>query len=266
MVVASVPFLANIAQSACRTVRDQQLGQVHHDRARGRSGSRPASACAAAAASTGRVLVAEHDRPVAAHQVDVLVAVHVPDPGAAAAAHELRVGGGQRPADWCPYIPPGITARRAPAAAGPRSAPSFPGCSSVMSSSSALIAARLRHGAPACGLAARGRGSPGPGRGSRSRRPSQGRWRRASRRRCRARPRRRGAAPSSSPASMPGGEAVTAAGGVHDVDRDRRQRPRACRRSGLATRQPSAPQGHGHAAGARGPGRPRWPRAGRRGR
>ena len=40
-----------------------------------------------------RVPVAEHDRAVAAHQVDVLVPVHVPDPRPAAAPHELRVGG-----------------------------------------------------------------------------------------------------------------------------------------------------------------------------
>ena len=51
MVVASVPFLANIAQSACRTVAHQQLGEVHHDRA-GPFWQSPSAACAAAASST----------------------------------------------------------------------------------------------------------------------------------------------------------------------------------------------------------------------
>ena len=44
-----------------------------------------------------RVVVPEHDRAVRAHQVDVLVAVDVPDPGPPAAAHELRVLRRQRP-------------------------------------------------------------------------------------------------------------------------------------------------------------------------
>ena len=81
IVVASVPFLANIAQSAWRTVAHQQLGQVDHDRAR------PVLAVAQGGLRRGgglhrRVLVAEHDRAVTAHQVDVLVAVDVPDPRA----------------------------------------------------------------------------------------------------------------------------------------------------------------------------------------
>ena len=72
--------------------RHQQLGQVHHDRA-GRVHAVADPGLRSGRRLHRRVLVAEHDRAVAAHQVDVLVAVHVPDPRAAAAPHELRVAG-----------------------------------------------------------------------------------------------------------------------------------------------------------------------------
>src|SRR5688500_11328850 len=45
----------------------------------------------------GRVAVAEHDRAVAAHEVDVLVAVDVADAAAVALGHELREGRRQGP-------------------------------------------------------------------------------------------------------------------------------------------------------------------------
>src|SRR5207244_13004207 len=41
-----------------------------------------------------RVIVAEHDRAVGAHEVQVLVAVDVPDARALAAREEVRVGAG----------------------------------------------------------------------------------------------------------------------------------------------------------------------------
>ena len=70
----------------------EEFGQVHHDRAR------RVHAVAGFGLGPGRglhfrVLVAKDDRAVAAHQVDVLVPVRVPDPRATAAPHELRVGG-----------------------------------------------------------------------------------------------------------------------------------------------------------------------------
>ncbi len=40
--------------------------------------------------------MAEHDGTVAAHQVHVLVAIHVEDPRTEAGPHELRVSGRQR--------------------------------------------------------------------------------------------------------------------------------------------------------------------------
>ena len=101
IVVASVPFLANMAQSACRDSAHKQLGQLDHDRAG------PVLAVGQLGLGGGRrlhrrVLVPEHDRAVAAHQVHVLVAVHIPDPRAPALAHELRVLRRQRASGLMP--------------------------------------------------------------------------------------------------------------------------------------------------------------------
>ena len=84
----------------------EQLGEVHHDRARGVLAVGERGLRGHGLLHPG-VLVAEHDRPVAAHQVDVLVPVHVPDPRAAPAAHELRVGGGKQRGRLVPVHPAG---------------------------------------------------------------------------------------------------------------------------------------------------------------
>ena len=206
MVVASVPFLANIAQSACRTVCHQQLGQVHHDRAG------PVLAVAERGLRRrgrlhGRMLVAEHDRAVAAHQVDVLVPVHVPDPRPAAAAHELRVGGRQGRGRLVPV--------HAARDHGPRALAQIPVSVSRVHVMRSLIRpatagwARARKSStwpksldPGVGAQAggdqRAAGDAEPGRVAG----------------CRA---------EQQPGEQAGGEAVAAAGGVHHVDRDRGQ-------------------------------------------
>ena len=88
-VVASVPFLQNMAQSACGTWSTKRLGQLDHERGRavqdvadrGLLGGRLVDL---------RVPVAEQVGTPRAHEVDVLVAVDVPDPTALAALEELR--------------------------------------------------------------------------------------------------------------------------------------------------------------------------------
>ena len=89
MVVASVPFLAKIAQSAWSTRFDELLRQLDHD------GARSVLAVGQRGLSGGSgldrgVAVAEDDRSVAAHQIDVLVAVDVPHVATLASGHELR--------------------------------------------------------------------------------------------------------------------------------------------------------------------------------
>ena len=144
------------------------------------------------------MLVAEHDRPVAAHQVDVLVPVHVPDPGAAAAAHELRVRGGSGPR-WCPYIPPGITARHARRSCSSQRAGAcghviaLPVIRAYVGSARLATRPRLRAGQEVQDLAE----VLDPG----VRAQAGGHQRAAGR--CPARPRPRGSQPSSSPASIP---------------------------------------------------------------
>src|SRR5690606_38777293 len=73
---------------------DQQLGQLHHDRA----------GAVEAVAERGlprrrlldpRVAVAQHDRPPAAHEVDVRATVGVPLPASFGTFEELGVAGGE---------------------------------------------------------------------------------------------------------------------------------------------------------------------------
>ena len=76
----------------------QQFGEIDHDR------PRPVLAVSQRSLRPRglldlRVLVPEHHRPVAAHQVDIAVAVDIPDPRAPAVSHELRIFGGQGLAD-----------------------------------------------------------------------------------------------------------------------------------------------------------------------
>ena len=179
-----------------------------------------------------RVPVAEHDRAVAAHQVDVLVPVHVPDPRAPAAAHELRVGGaGGRlvPVHAARDHGPGALAQLPVGGAVTHEM-----CSFMLLLDPALI----RPAAAGC---------------VRSRKLST--WPRFSipaseprpvaTRAPQARPSQaasiRAAAPSEQPGEQAGGEAVAAAGGVDHLDLEGGQvHGRAV--PGPATRQPSAPQ------------------------
>src|SRR5262249_47277673 len=73
--------------------RDQPLGELHPRWAR----AVEAASCLRLAARglvDPWVVVPEHDRAIRAHQVDVLVAVDVPDARARAAREEVRVGRG----------------------------------------------------------------------------------------------------------------------------------------------------------------------------
>ena len=88
-VVASVPFLQNIAQSAWATW-STIVSASSTMRGLGPLRTSPSASCAATAASTGGMAVAEQDRPPRAHQVDVLGAVDVPHAAARAAGEELR--------------------------------------------------------------------------------------------------------------------------------------------------------------------------------
>ena len=225
MVVASVPFLAKYRPVRVPDGLRQQLGQVHHDRAR------RVHAVADRGLPRGRrlhrrVLVAEHDRAVAAHQVDVLVPVHVPDPRAAAAPHELRVGGARG------RLVPVHPARDH----GPGALAQLPVGGAVTHAMCSLIVldpaghGRLRNAEEVQYLA----------QVSRSRRPSPGRWRPGRRRRGRARRRLLAWRPASSPASRPAVKpspqpvvsttSTSSAGSFTGA-------PPSCQ----ATRQPSAP-------------------------
>ncbi len=92
VVVASVPFLPNSAQSACGMVstRSSASSTWHSD------GPRHDVAAAALVRNGGfdiAIAVAEHDRAVAAHQVDILFARHIPKAASLRAAEELRITG-----------------------------------------------------------------------------------------------------------------------------------------------------------------------------
>ena len=89
VVVASVPFLANIAQSAWSTTSTSSSASSTIT-APGPFWQSPRARWSRDRGLDGRVAVAEHDRAVAAHEVDVLVAVDVPDAAALARGHELR--------------------------------------------------------------------------------------------------------------------------------------------------------------------------------
>ena len=90
IVVASEPFLQNIAQSAWLTIDDQRLGKI--DDQRRRAGHRIATGhlLDIGAVDLG-IAVAEQLRTVGAHQVKQQVAVRVPQPRAFRAREVLRV-------------------------------------------------------------------------------------------------------------------------------------------------------------------------------
>ena len=98
----------NSAQSACATM-PTSFSASSTSRSDG-----PVRHVAQRALRVGGVLdlavaVAQHHRAVGAHEVDIGVAVDVPQGGALGAGEELRIAGRQaRHVEW-PYMPPGIT-------------------------------------------------------------------------------------------------------------------------------------------------------------
>ena len=94
VVVASVPFLENSAQSACVT-RPTSRSASSTMRSVGPFRQSPCSICRRAAVIDGGVAMAEHDRPPAAHEIEIFAAVDIPEMTALAAREKLRIARGQ---------------------------------------------------------------------------------------------------------------------------------------------------------------------------
>ena len=94
VVVASVPFLENIAQSACVT-RPTSRSASSTMRSDGPFRQSPCCHLPPRRGVDDGMAVAEHDRPPAAHEVEIFAAVDVPEMAALAAREELRIAGRQ---------------------------------------------------------------------------------------------------------------------------------------------------------------------------